>query len=124
MHKEIADKLVTALRSGEYKQARSALREGNSYCCLGVLCDLYGKSQGGEWEEFTLDSDSVPHYRFYGSSGVLPMEVMQWAGMRYNNGGYGRMVDGFPEHALSHDNDSGHTFEQIANTIEAYWTQL
>ena len=43
-----AQKWVDALRSGEYKQTRGALRgddEGNEpkFCCLGVACDLYAK---------------------------------------------------------------------------------
>ena len=40
MRRELRDKWVKALRSGEYKQGRLRLRDikTNSYCCLGVLC--------------------------------------------------------------------------------------
>lgn len=35
--KEFAEKWVTALRSGEYKQTKGRLCNGNShYCCLGI----------------------------------------------------------------------------------------
>ena len=35
-------KWVEALRSGKYKQGRGQLRLGDTYCCLGVLCDIMG----------------------------------------------------------------------------------
>lgn len=45
MKKDIKDKWLTALRSGEYQQAEKVLRSEDdngraSYCCLGVLCEL------------------------------------------------------------------------------------
>jgi hypothetical protein len=40
-------KLVTALRSGKYKQGRGLLRSNdNKFCCQGVACDIFPK---GEW---------------------------------------------------------------------------
>lgn len=42
MNKEIKEKWVAALRSGEYKQAEGILYDPKqrSYCCLGVLCKI------------------------------------------------------------------------------------
>ena len=40
MNKEIKDKWVKALRSGEYKQGRLYLQRDNLFCCLGVLCKI------------------------------------------------------------------------------------
>ena len=37
MDKELKAKWIKALRSGKYKQARSALVSDRGYCCLGVL---------------------------------------------------------------------------------------
>lgn len=37
MPKKIADKWLSALRSGKYKQGRLKLRIHNTFCCLGVL---------------------------------------------------------------------------------------
>lgn len=49
MDSELKQKWVEALRSGEYKQGRKALRDkGNCWCCLGVLCDVSGM---GHWIE-------------------------------------------------------------------------
>jgi hypothetical protein len=42
MNPEVKARWVAALRSGEYKQGKGALRLNNKFCCLGVLCDLYG----------------------------------------------------------------------------------
>jgi hypothetical protein len=47
MHKttftqEIKDKWIAALTNGEYKQGKGYLRLGDTYCCLGVLCEILG----------------------------------------------------------------------------------
>lgn len=38
--KELRTKWVEALRSGKYLQNKGALRKDNSFCCLGVACDV------------------------------------------------------------------------------------
>lgn len=39
MDVELVKAWIAALRSGEYKQAKSVLADGNGgYCCLGVAC--------------------------------------------------------------------------------------
>lgn len=41
MDKDIKEKWVKALRSGEYKQGTGTfLDDKNRYCCLGVLCAI------------------------------------------------------------------------------------
>ena len=40
MNKDIKQKWVKALRSGEYKQGSRFLHYEDKFCCLGVLCDL------------------------------------------------------------------------------------
>jgi hypothetical protein len=44
---------VEALRSGEYEQGAGALRNGDKFCCLGVLCDILTDEEreelGVEW---------------------------------------------------------------------------
>jgi hypothetical protein len=44
MEKELAMRWVEALKSGHYKQGRGWLhdRGNNTWCCLGVLCDVGG----------------------------------------------------------------------------------
>lgn len=36
--KAFKEKWLAALRSGKYKQGERKLKEGDSYCCLGVAC--------------------------------------------------------------------------------------
>lgn len=51
MKKEIADKWVAALRSGKYQQGKNVLSANeNSFCCLGVLCDVVKDQVIGHWE--------------------------------------------------------------------------
>lgn len=38
--KELIEKWIEALRSGEYKQTVGKLVRNNKYCCLGVLCEI------------------------------------------------------------------------------------
>lgn len=42
MKKTLKLKWIAALRSGAYKQGKGRLRRGDSYCCLGVLCEVAG----------------------------------------------------------------------------------
>lgn len=70
---------VDALRSGQYKQGTDALYtpETNSYCCLGVLCDLY-KKQIGSTSSITALSDD--------GEGAHPGQLVQnWAGLTRKN---------------------------------------
>lgn len=54
MKKEIADKWVAALRSGNYKQTTGMLNRNNeSFCCLGVLCEIAIKD-GVELEKHNI----------------------------------------------------------------------
>jgi hypothetical protein len=47
-------RLLEALRSGRYDQARGALRITDGYCCLGVAEDV----RGATWRELSLDERS------------------------------------------------------------------
>lgn len=110
-------KLVTALRSGEYIQGRSALHVGDKFCCLGVACDLYAKETGrGHWK-----INSLGCYEFVTPedvrSGVLPKPVMEWLGLPNRNGEFVR--DGRPSSSLADMNDYGASFAAIADLIES-----
>jgi hypothetical protein len=71
MKETIAKKWVQALRSGKYAKTNGLLRKvvknGNkSYCCLGVLTELYNKKHAVK-ESF--------------DGGYLSYNVSNWAGM-------------------------------------------
>ena len=40
MNKELKEKWLTALRSGEYKQGFNYLKKDDCHCALGVLCAI------------------------------------------------------------------------------------
>lgn len=51
MTKELKQKWIDALRSEKYVQGQGCLRSvKNKYCCLGVLCDVFGSKR---WKKLT-----------------------------------------------------------------------
>jgi hypothetical protein len=86
---EIKQKWVTHLKSGEYKKGKGYLHKDDTYCCLGVLCDLYQKETGhGAWTSIRNSDTCVPfeYQRFVpdalnGCSTTLPTAVSAWAGL-------------------------------------------
>ena len=99
---------VKALRSGKYKQGTLALHIGNTYCCLGVACELAATagviSPGGEEGEGL--------WRYEEHMTTLPAVVQDWLGIRSGNGDYGR-------DSLAADNDGGCGFDEIVDIIES-----
>ena len=73
MNPEVKQLWLDALRSGKYEQGKLMLRPtDNSYCCLGVLCEIAQESGIGQYvpsEEhagFTFKhTDSDDDYDFY-----------------------------------------------------------
>lgn len=81
MKPEIKEKWLTALRSDEYKQARNQLKVGDSFCCLGVLCDIYAREVGEKWydESGDLNDHQFDASVLLATNGSLPYRVMTWA---------------------------------------------
>jgi hypothetical protein len=110
MNKRIKKLWVKALRSGEYRQGRHLLRRNGTYCCLGVLCDLYHQKTGeGYWSD-RMFTDGYTH----ASSTDMPTKVQEWAGLDGGDPLLGRKL-----HA-STLNDTGKPFTFIADRIEKY----
>lgn len=105
MKKEIKERWVAALRSGNFRQAQGYLSKNGGYCCLGVLCELAaedGVVEKGERDEFSTLYDEEGY--------VLPPAVIAWAGVEDE---YGRDSLG-----LAEKNDHGTPFNEIADIIE------
>lgn len=109
MKASIKKKWVAALRSGEYEQGKFKLRREEtrtiktySYCCLGVLCDLYRKEKKIPWSKVVrVNSREYP-----------PRRVQAWSGLHSEN----PIVSG---ETLSYRNDTIHnTFKEIATKIQ------
>lgn len=85
MKAAVAKKWVAALRSGKYKRGKGALCKSKTetgkqtYCCLGVLTELYPKKLSKEYRE------GYWAYGDTGSPGFPPQEVLDWAGFFYQN---------------------------------------
>lgn len=74
MNAQIKEAWLTALRSGAYKQGRGQLHVEDTFCCLGVLCDLHAKDGLGQWID---DGDAM--YKYIGDMQLPPIQVMRWA---------------------------------------------
>lgn len=112
MRKEVKEKWVTALRSGEYEQGDGQLciEYGGTdrkpcFCCLGVLTELAVKEGVVNWYDPEM--------------GFAPPRVGEWAGL----------PEGLPEKTigslslqefLAGMNDDGVSFSEIADWIERY----
>lgn len=114
MNQEIKSRWVTALRSGQYRQGRLALRNtSDEYCCLGVLCEI--AVQENVIPEPVRNMDL---YR-YGdaddsNSSYLPLSVQMWAGLTKNP----VVTSGSDDVLLADLNDAWKSFEEIADLIE------
>lgn len=113
MRKDIADEWVKALRSGKYKQGKQFLKTGEYYCCLGVLCDI---SRLDKWRV-------IDHSYYLCKNFVLPEKVVEWAGMKSSTGSFIDVVD-LSRNELTELNDSGKTFNEIADIIEKHYEDL
>lgn len=98
---------VKALRSGEYKQAKGRLKEGDAYCCLGVACIVATKGGVEEVPEIAYDDVDLD---------INFIMVKEWIGLM---DAQGRYEVGTKAYYLASDNDSGLSFGEIADIIEA-----
>jgi hypothetical protein len=102
MDKKLKAKWIGALRSGDFEQGRQRLKCGDSYCCLGVLCEVAGLEIEPKYGNGIVDvpfgqDDYGPIYKLLGSSDV--------AKELWNRN------DGLQEHPQ-------HSFSEIADYIE------
>lgn len=145
MNPEVKAEWLAALRSGDYRQGRNQLKtEEGEYCCLGVACNLavmagvitewLGSDYpyfGDEEEWGASPADAMDNGS--ASWAELPVQVQEWMDL------VGDPIIELPENHLaipmlkdrgsiygeernvkiSQLNDSGMSFEQIADLIEA-----
>lgn len=114
MNKKVKAKWVEALRSGKYKQGKDALRKGdNTFCCLGVLCDLHRKTiKKAGWKPIKDGKGEIISYRYLDCGGVPDSKVLNWAGINNDpdNLSLGKLI-------VLNDNEKK-SFKQIAKFIE------
>ena len=90
MRPEIKEKWVGALRSGQYKQCRNELHDGEGYCCLGVLVLTCGGKSSLERDTRLRGEDLAEFGISFHTEGLL----------------------------VSMNDSEGYSFPEIANYIE------
>jgi hypothetical protein len=129
MKKEMRDKWVKALRSGEYKQGMGYLRrdsgDGEQYCCLGVLAK---ECLDGEW----LKRGDLHSKGFYQLDDEMTNRLSDEMWIYHDNLSGVYLLGRLPERVrnilerentywieqLIDMNDRGWNFEEIADWIE------
>lgn len=134
MKKDVAKLWIKALRSGKYKQGKWTLRNhNNSFCCLGVLCDIYN-TERKKSKKKTLTVTKVNNlfdgkcYKYGSYACYLPPAVKKWAGIKTKNGQFNDVKNG-EWYTLSglNDGDFGRgskSFDKIAAIINANIDEL
>lgn len=94
MNKDVKEKWVKALRSGEYKQCQLTLSsvDDKEHCCLGILCKVLGETD----EKIRANRYNVPKHLDVG----LNIKEMQY---------------------LAGLNDEGFSFTSIADEIDKHY---
>jgi len=138
MKKTVMKKWVNELRSDRYKQGTALLKQKHEdgtiqHCCLGVLCELYNsemkknkKKQLNEVKEDhpdCFDWATSHAYSFDGDNSRLPKAVIVWGGIHDPDGGL-ENCSTQKYNSLADMNDSGESFEAIADVIEKEWENL
>jgi hypothetical protein len=138
MNETIKAKWIKALESGKYKQGTQVLcnANDNTYCCLGVLCDLAAKAgvvtqMGVRYTPSCLEDPinavaygSVhPKYTDICQDNVtfLPPQVMKWAEITCPDPKVEikqSLIGEKTIRALSLLNDEGSSFAEIAKLIK------
>ena len=113
MNEQVKQKWLSALRSGDYQQTQLKLHTEDGFCCLGVLCDLYGKEHNVEWD--LVEDEDHNYYMFQNQPASLPLSVMEWAGTGRHN-----PYIGSQSFTLAEFNDNGYAFNEIADLIEEH----
>ena len=128
MNADIKKRWVDALRGDKYKQTTQVLHKAlrnstegtytDSFCCLGVLCDLHIKHAAEPHEGWSEDdSKTVCEFVYLDESTFLPEIVRQWSGMEDCSGDEVTIDD--KRETLASHNDNGCTFAEIADAIES-----
>lgn len=140
MKQEVMKKWVKALESGRYKKGKNRLcsiseNGTRSFCCLGVLCDLYDRDMKskkkkvlnkevipGEIAETFINSNKVKVVVFENNEGTLPEKVIKWAG--FEDGNSEGFIDDIPYPLIDlndgnkNKNLKAKSFKKIASIIK------
>jgi hypothetical protein len=104
LDQNIKIKWVSALRSGKYQQGKGVLRSSdNTYCCLGVLCDILNPEKW-KYQKCNLH---ISMMGWSGETSKLPLPTLGEVEMNE-----------LEMNELICMNDVGQSFAEIADFIE------
>jgi hypothetical protein len=107
---------IKRLLSGDYEQGQGLLHHtnDNTFCCLGVLCEIAVEA-GVVTKELSTDRRWYCYKGLDHRSGVVLIDdVLKWAGLVSN----GSAVVYDDKETLASLNDKGILFKEIADVIE------
>ena len=107
MNKALKAKWIAALRSGDYKQGQNFLAADDTFCCLGVLCDVVGVP-------YTLNDDGERTYDF--GSGRTSDQMLR-GDLRSSLNSLGCLDCAA---TVAEMNDEGSSFAEIADWIATH----
>jgi hypothetical protein len=110
--KEIKEKWLTALRSGEYTKGTKYLCKNKKYCCLGVLCEIKNEQNSKNNAICYDEEDSILSHNdeLFGVLNALGS---------FN--GFFIKIDTLSFYSLAYINDDTETFEEVIEVIEQYF---
>lgn len=116
------EKLMAALRSGDYKQYRGALgivkHNESRYCCLGVACEIVQKVPGmPKRKEKSHDGGMYSGILYGHKDSDLPKTVMDYYGFRHSEGEY-KDSEGYTWSLAELNDENKKSFKYIAHVIE------
>ncbi|GAA1701196.1 hypothetical protein [Fodinicola feengrottensis] len=119
MKRAVKEQWLRDLRSGDFKQGRSALRRADAYCCLGVLGDQLVRQGLAAWETCTMVNSGEPFVVLSTTDGFNDAilgddakETLGWPTSVYQDQ-LTALNDGTPTDASS-------SFPEIADWIDVY----
>lgn len=125
MKKKIMKKWVKALKSGEYRQNYGGLCDTNSFCCLGVLTELFiqekHKTKLGKYK-YGWEGSNYRLLAYKGEDSILHEDILKWSGIKTSDGMY--YDDNKYKSTLAIKNDACHSFNEIASIIEKHYEEL
>lgn len=126
MNPIIKEKWLSALRSGNYKQGKRCLhnKDTDTYCCLGVLCDIAVKEKvippPIEYVHGESALDSYGKSDEIDSAFLLPESIVKWSGIPRGGFIMNPANKQVVMYELTSMNDNGIPFKKIADIIEEY----
>ena len=109
MKKELKERWITALRSGDYVQSQGCLQDQYGWCCLGVLCNIVDGTKWIEPDESAEDG-IYEHDYVFGEKVINDIPPREWL---ENHG----LPLGLAKE-LAEMNDEGIQFVRIAEYIK------